>query len=147
MEIAVTDRAVSYMRALSRGRMMQRHSREGDMSEGKKRCAVLVVLALVGFSMLSGCGSGGGSASNDSALAAKVRTAIASTDYAGQVHDVTAQSDGTVSVTLDSTGSSDFGDKVMPDIVANAVLGEVPEVKQLTLLWSTGAQIGVYTPK
>jgi hypothetical protein len=117
------------------------------MSAGKKRWAVLVVVALVGFGMLSGCGSGGGSASNDPALAAKVRTAVVSTDYGHEFRGVTAQSDGAVTVTLDSTGSSDFGDKVMPDIVANAVLSKVPEVKQLTLLWTTGAQIRVYTPK
>jgi hypothetical protein len=111
------------------------------------RCAVLVVLALAAFGVLSGCASGGGSASSDSALAAKVRTAIESTDYGGQVHDVTASSDGKVAVTLDSTGSSGFGDKVMPGVVANAVLSKVPAVKQLTLSWASGAQIGVYTAK
>ena len=68
------------------------------------------------------------------------------TGCGGQVQDVTAQSDGKVVVKLDTTGS-DFKDQTMVALVANAVLNKVPEVKQLTLTWSSGARIGVYTAK
>jgi len=121
------------------------------MARGAKRarvrCAVVLVLVLGAMSVLSGCASGGGSATNDPALAAKVRTAAASTSYAAQVADVTAGSDGKVTIKLDSTGSASFGDKIMPQLIANAVLNDVPGVKQLTLTWSNGSPIGVYTAK
>lgn len=123
------------------------------MSKGKRyakkvaiRCAVVVVLVLAGLGTLSGCASAGGSASNDPALAAKVQTALKSDYDAGYVQDVSAQSDGKVSITLNSTGS-DFQDQAMPQVVATKVLDRVPAVKQLTLSWSDGASIGVYTAK
>lgn len=107
------------------------------------RCAVLVVVVLTALCTLAGCGSGG----NDAALASTVRAAAESSGYASQVRDVTAQGDGSVTISLDPTGS-DFKDQTMVALVPNAVLNKVPAVKKLTLKWATtGAEIGVYTAK
>jgi hypothetical protein len=106
------------------------------------KCAVAVALVLVVVGALAGCGPG-----NDSALASSVKAAAQSTAYAAQVKDVAATSDGKVTITLISTGSEQFGDKIMPTIIAHAVLNKVKGVKQLTLAWEGGSQIGVYTAK
>ena len=113
------------------------------------RYAVLVVLALAGMAMLSGCTSGGGSANNP-ALAAKVQNAIKSSPFADRVRQVSAESDGKVTVTLSapvSGSDTSFQEKAVPQTIALEVLHGVPGVKQLTLSWDGGAQIGVWTAK
>ena len=110
------------------------------------RCAVLVVLALAGMAVLSGCTSGGGSATNDSALAAKVQTAINATSDATYVEGVTAQSDGKVTVTLTGAATSWIENAVAP-MIAFEVLDKVPEVKELTVAWDATHPIGVWKQK
>jgi len=114
------------------------------------RCAVLVVLALAGMAVLSGCTSGGGSATNDSALAAKVQTAINATSDATYVEGVTAQSDGKVTVMLSGNGSptsTSWIENAVAPMIAFEVLDKVPEVKELTVAWDATHPIGVWKQK
>jgi hypothetical protein len=124
------------------------------MSDVKKggaaiRCAVLVVLALAGMVVLSGCSSAGSSAGNDPALAAKVQTAITAAGNGSYVGGVTAQSDGKVTVTLTgaSPSSTSWMEGAVAPMIATEVLEKVPEVKELTVAWDATHPIGVYKQK
>jgi hypothetical protein len=114
------------------------------------RCAVLVVLALAGMAVLSGCTSGGGTAANDSALAAKVQTAINAAGNGTYVESVSAESDGKVTVTLNgasSPTSTSWIESAVAPMIAFEVLDKVPEVKELTVAWDAAHPIGVWKQK
>lgn len=110
---------------------------------GLARVALLFLLAVAASVVLSGCSS----AAEDPALAQRVESAIGSVGEAGTVREVSAESDGGVIVWLTLT-KQDYGGTAnarnAASLIANAVLGQVPEVTDVSVFDADNSIIDFY---
>jgi hypothetical protein len=102
--------------------------------------ALFVLMAVA-----SGCGA---STSDNPALAAKIQQAIASEGGGAAIHDVTADSDDHVIVTL-LVRKEDMGGDVQAEdagkAVAATVFHDIPEVSQVSVFDANNSMIDIYS--
>jgi hypothetical protein len=129
-------------------------AKAADPKQTAVGCLTLLVLVVVGGFLLSTCsggdrGGGAAAVTDDPVLASEVEAAVAKSAVAGDVHDVDAESDGTVYVYLNER-KEDLGGVVhaqdLGKYVAVTILTKVESAKKVVVFDADRSMVDIYSP-